>query len=182
MAFDHRPRPFPFIFMAFNSVMDKKPVGCVLCPWCTRQRFQLTKRYPVTILLIIQASIYIYMYILVLHLNYDTHIWLLSYNASSSGTIRDILILCNKSFSKRICMEIESFRWELIHSDAMEMRSSLKLLEICSQCIYVEKENGILVSQKYNRQSFLPNGVNPELLTFTLSANRMLKDSSPIHK
>lgn len=68
-----------------------------------------------------------------------------------------------------------------IETDAMEMRSSLKLLEICSQCMYVEKENGILVSQKYYCQSFLPNGVNPEHLTSTLSANGMLKDFSPNH-
>lgn len=68
-----------------------------------------------------------------------------------------------------------------IETDAMEIRSSLKLLEICSQCIYVEKENGILVSQKYYCQSFLPNGVNPEHLTSTLSANGMLKDFSPNH-
>lgn len=99
----------------------------------------------------------------------------------SSGAVRDILILCNQSFSKRICMEIESFRWNLIHADAIKMKLLLKPLEICSRCIYVEKEKGILVSQKYCRQSFLPNGMNPELLTSTLSANGMLKDCSPNH-
>lgn len=120
-------------FKAFNSVTDEKPVGCDIRPWCIRQRFQWTKWCPVTLLLIVQASIYKYIYILVLHLNYATHIWLLSYNASSSGTVRDILILCNQSFSKRICMEIESFRWNLIHADAIKMKSLLKPLEICSR-------------------------------------------------
>lgn len=130
MAFGHRRRPFPFRFTAFDSVTDKKPLGCDIRPWCTRQRFQSRKWCPVTMLIIIQASIYIYInthtHTLVLHLNYTTHIWLSSYNASSSGTVRDILILCNQSFSKQICMEIESFRWNLIHADAIEMRSSFK--------------------------------------------------------